>query len=122
MGEASNDLIAEIEGADSTLEKLVQKIIDTDDKAQQMIADAKRQRSSTAATVSQRKEELRAQLTEQAERRIENAEAAARRRADTEVAEQAELFRQAAERLEADFSANHDKWLEEIIADITAVD
>lgn len=121
MSEHISDVIKDVQQNDSALEKMVREIIDTDNAARKTVAGAKERRDGVAAEITRRKKELREKYSSDSAEQIALAEAQANEKAERDTAGRIASFEQAAKELETAFDNNRDRWIDEIVANVTSV-
>lgn len=121
MSDKVEQTVLEAAADNSDIEMLVQEIINTDNIAKQMIAGAKSKNENIAQAIAERKKQLRNDYVAESNKMLEKQAADERKNAEEEINRQAEKFEHAREELDKTFGESRDKWLDEIVARVTAI-
>lgn len=103
------------------MDKLIQKIIDIEDRAQSVVEDAKKEKEELSATILEDTEAIRSEMDERVEKKKETIAALEQEMADKKIQEVKQRI--AAEEVELDKTcqANKTKWVNQIFENVTKI-
>ncbi len=101
------------------MEDMLSKIVEMDEKARKLTEEADREKATSEQDIAKARDAVYNKYIENARKRIEKNEVTERMAADDRLKKSKQKQKEALDRLEKTFSDNCDKWVDEIVSQVT---
>ena len=97
------------------MQDMIEKIINMDEKAQEITEEAKRSKAKTAQEIAEQKEQLRENYLKRARKRIELNRIQEKEQAKTILAASAQVYQEKEKQMQELYAQNGECWVETIV-------